>query len=101
MPCNCDYMEPNQREIETSKVACLLGELEGKTWSKSEWSGFHPKVYCKYNKELADKLVSELCSKLQDVDIKQYSLEMQIWWRDHQIADQKREQMESLLKPNF
>jgi len=84
-------MEPETREIETSRVACLLDEIEGKTWSKREWGGYHPDVYCKYNKKFADELVSELCSKLKTLDVTQYSLEMQIWWRDHQIADENRE----------
>lgn len=94
MPCNCDYMEPETREIETSRVACLLDEIEGKTWSKSEWGGYHPDVYCKYNKQFADDLVSQLCSKLKNLDVTQYSLEMQIWWRDHQIADKNRKKQE-------
>jgi len=34
--------------------------------------------------------VAELCQKLQNVDISEYSLEMQMWWRDHQKADKAR-----------
>ena len=90
MPCRCDYMEPTKRELEASRVACLLSELDGKPWSKDEWRGYHPDVYCRYSADLADNLVSTLCHKLKNLDVSQYSLEMQIWWRDHQIADQKR-----------
>lgn len=39
-------------------------------------------------------MVSKLCSKLQKADVSAYSLEMQIWWRDHQKADKKRLQAE-------
>ena len=34
-----------------------------------------------------------LCSRMrEEQNISKYSLEMQIWWRDHQIADKKREE---------
>lgn len=38
----------------------------------------------------ADAMVSELCQLLQGEDITKRSLEMQMWWRDHQMADKKR-----------
>lgn len=41
-----------------------------------------------------DKNTAKLCSILQTKDVTQYSLEMQMWWRDHQIADKKRIQEE-------
>jgi hypothetical protein len=91
MGCNSDYMSTNNYEIEISKVACLLDELDGKKFEKSHWNGYHPKVYCKVTRELGDKLVAELCGKLQNLDVKNYSLEMQMWWRDHQAADDKQE----------
>lgn len=94
MPCNSDYMEANSLEREISKVHCLLDELDGKEWSNSDWNGYHPKVYCRVNRELADKLVRKLCSKLKTADVTKYSLEMQMWWRDHQEADAAREQHE-------
>lgn len=91
MPCRSDYMEANGKEEEISKVCCLLDELKGKEIDPNYWEGYHPKVY---NKGLSDtqcdKLVSELCSELQKLDVSKYSLEMQIWWRDHQRADAKR-----------
>jgi hypothetical protein len=91
MPCNCDYMEPNQFEINMSRVACLLDELDGKkNINKRHWNGGHPRVYNTLNKIDGDELTSELCEKLQNVDVTKYSLEMQIWWRDHQKADKVR-----------
>lgn len=84
-------MNPNDWEIEMSKVACLLDELNGLTYTKDEFSGYHPQVYNKHvSKKLGDKWVETLCSKLQKEDVKKYSLEMQLWWRDHQAADKKR-----------
>lgn len=48
-----------------------------------------------YNKGIEqkqlDEWVRELCSKLKKVkDISVYSLELQVWWRDHQAADRER-----------
>lgn len=88
MPCNSDYLDPDQKEILLSRVACLLDEIEEREYEDSDWNGFHPKVYMK--EVDGDLLVSKLCSLLQKADVKQYSLEMQIWWRDHQKADKAR-----------
>ena len=88
MPCRSDYMEASGKEVELSRVACLLGELDGKPIDKSHWRGYHPAVYCKQVD--GDALVSELCERLQSVDVTQFSLEMQIWLRDHQAADKAR-----------
>lgn len=30
MPCDCSYMNANEKEIKLSQVACLLDELAGK-----------------------------------------------------------------------
>ncbi len=93
MPCNANYLDPNNREKEISKVACLLDELNGIPMNKLNWNGFHPRVYCQdFN---ADILVAELCSKLSKLNVKDYSLEMQIWWRDHQEADSLREKKDN------
>jgi hypothetical protein len=91
MPCDSSYMDPNHFESEISKVACLLDELQGKKWEKKDWEGYHPSVYCKINKEKADKMVDKLCSALKNVDVTEYSLEMQIWWRDHKKVDDEKD----------
>ena len=79
-----------------SKVACLLDELDGKKRiNQDHWRGYHPRVYSqRFN---ADEMTAELCSRLQGVNVSDYSLEMQIWWRDHQEADKQRAK-ESLAK---
>jgi hypothetical protein len=93
MPCNSDYMEADGREIALSQVACLLDEIDGKgPINPSHWRGYHPRVYNR--RADGDELVAELCSKLQGKDIAKCSLEMQIWWRDHQNADRERIQRE-------
>jgi len=88
MPCDSSYMEANGLEIRLSQVACLLDELDGKKINQDHWRGYHPRVY--NQRADGDKMVAMLCKRLQDVDVKDYSLEMQIWWRDHQAADKAR-----------
>jgi hypothetical protein len=81
-------MEATGKEVELSKVACLLDELDGKPLEPSHWRGYHPAVY---SREVdADAIVSELCRRLQTVEVTKQSLEMQMWWRDHQAADKAR-----------
>lgn len=88
MGCDSSYMQPNGKEQAISQVACFLDELQGVRWSKSYFNGMHPRIYGRSFE--ADALVSELCAKLQKVDVTEYSLEMQMWWRDHKEADRLR-----------
>ncbi len=110
MPCNGGHMEPNDREIEVSKILCFLEELEelktGKAIKEEErkrnFKGYHPDVYnkCISQKEL-DEVADKLCTIIKNydpVDIARFSLELQIWWRDHQAADAVREEEEKELK---
>lgn len=90
MPCNSEYMNPTGYEVAISRVACLLDELSGKECKDSWWHGYHPSVYCNVTNDLGDSLTADLCQKLQKLDVSKYSLEMQIWWRDHQKADKER-----------
>ena len=91
-------MDANYIEVGMSQVLCLLDELKGKKFTRSHWEGYHPKIYCKVrSKEWLDKKVAELCAALSNTEpsrIRDYSLEMQIWWRDHQAADEGRKKIE-------
>lgn len=101
MPCNSDYMEPNQQEINLSIVYGLLDELETGKLPTNFGDGYDKRVYNKgLSKEHLDQKTEELCSKLQQTDVTKYSLEMQIWWRDHQKADAERLQKEIDEKKN-
>lgn len=94
MPCNSDYLEATWEERKFSQIACMIEELrDGKPIDSHHWSGYHPSVYSN-SKTHRDALVSELCSLCQKANITKCSLEVQIWWRDHQIADNKRIQSE-------
>jgi hypothetical protein len=95
-------MEASDREIAISQVYCLLDELKGQTVrNDSHWRGYHPKVYNKgLIKQEQDVVVESLCSKLQNLDVSKYSLEMQMWWRDHQAADKARIEKELAEETN-
>ena len=91
MPCDSSHMEPNQLEVELSKIYCINDELDGTCFNSSEWGGYHQDVYCRdITRELADKMTAGLCKRMQLVDVKELSLEAQIWWRDHKAADVAR-----------
>ena len=91
MPCTSDYMEPTKHEENLSVVYGLLDEIKTGKLPDNYGDGFDKRVYNKgLSKEHLDKKTEELCSKLQKLDVTKYSLEMQIWWRDHQKADKKR-----------
>lgn len=97
MPCNSDYMEPNAYEKNMSMVMCLLDELAGKSDPHRGINGYHSEVYGTSNvhdKKWRDTKVAELCSACHSVNVIDYSLELQMWWRDHQKADQKRIEQE-------
>lgn len=87
MACNSDHMNPMPRELKLSKIECLLDELEGQKIISMHWQGYHPRVY---NTGCSVDNTDKLCRLLKTVDVSKYSLEMQMWWRDHQEADQAR-----------
>lgn len=95
MPCDGSYLDPNDWEIEYSRIHCMLAELAGGKFNKKWWDGYHPKAYMQnITRAKIDALVAQLCRKLQKVDVSKYSLELQMWWRDHQKADKRRVQEE-------
>jgi len=86
-------MNPHPNEVIASQCLTLLDELKGKKFNAKNYSGYHPKAYGKgLSDAICDKLTSDLCSNLQDIniDVTKYSLELQMWWRDHQQADKER-----------
>jgi len=101
MPCNSDHMKASSQEVELGKVYLLLDELDGKELTDVLWdsAGYDKRVYDISSKVTLDKQTALLCSKLKKVkDIKKYSLEMQMWWRDHQKADKMRLEAEKREK---
>lgn len=45
MPCNCDYMEPSEYEIEHAKIEALLYELKNGTLGPSFSNAHKSKFY--------------------------------------------------------
>ena len=102
MPCNSDYLCASRRELEMSRVCCLLDELKTGNpvdTSSREWDGYHPKIYNKSRgKAVDDALVATLCRRLKNVYVPDYSLEMQIFLRDHAKADLERQKKDTADK---
>lgn len=95
MACNAEYMNPFSPEINLSRILMLTEELETGVpvdSSSSDWAGYKSGVYGTHNLESrANATAANLCSRLQNTDVTKFSPEMQIWWREHQAADAKRE----------
>ena len=91
MPCRSDYLAASNHGIEASKVLALIEELETGILPDYYNDGYYKEVYSKNAALILQEKVPILCEKLQQVkDVTKYSLELQIWWRDHQKADKKR-----------
>jgi len=91
MPCSSEHMKPTHKEREHSKVLSLLDELRTGVLPDTFDSGYHKKAYGNYTSdEQLNSKTAKLCSKLQDEDVSKRSLEMQLWWRNHQIVDKER-----------
>ncbi len=92
MPCQCDIQE-DHRSVEYQKVLALLKELKT---GKLNLTKFNSGGYTDYDDDVLDKSTKELCGKLSKVkDIRKYTPEMQIWWREHQAADLRRKRREA------
>lgn len=88
MPCYSDYMERNAAEAESAKVIGFLKELGVEPTGPSHSYYGAPRVL--------DQDTAKLCAWLRKHPkrIKSLPLEIQIWWRDHQLADARHEQEE-------
>lgn len=98
MPCNSDYMSASSKEKEASRMLCLLEEMRTGVPvnpHSHEWGGYHGGAY---NRNLTDSdmntLAKELCALCRSDGVEGRSLELQIWWRDHQKMDAQREEAE-------
>lgn len=90
MPCNSQYMDPTQLEVNTSIVCALLEETKTGNLPTYYGNGNSHVAYNCSSEQRLDNITAELCSRLQNLNVKDFSLEMQMWWRDHQEADTKR-----------
>ena len=94
MPCNSDYMEPTTKEKQISEVLFFLQEVSRPFAQLPKDRHNHPDVREVLRSGYEDEFVAELCDLLEGADVTKYSLELQIWWRDHKAADAKRRSQE-------
>lgn len=91
MPC---YTEPpSDRELTERRLNDFLDEIGNKT-PKTEWLFIGPGKGRKLsNNEMAKILCAFLKERAKRFPegIRDYSLELQIWWRDHQKDDARHE----------
>jgi len=93
MPCDSSHMEATGFEVAMSRVFQLLDELDGKPIDPSGWAGYDRRAYnMGISSPAADAAVAKLCAACEALGpaIKGKSLELQMWWRDHQAADAKK-----------
>jgi hypothetical protein len=95
MPCNSEYLEADSLEVECSRMFMLLDELDGKGRPDPRsdgWAGYDQRAYGSHRtREKADRLATKLCGRIKKAgDITKYSLELQVWARDHAEADRRR-----------
>lgn len=88
MPCNCDHMEASGREKESSRVREFLREINQQPFNHKERNEYYGCV------KTLDRDTATLCEWCASHDVSEMSLELQLWWRDHQHADRARERRE-------
>jgi hypothetical protein len=82
MPC---YTEPPSRtELETKRLNDFLDEA-GEPTARTQQS-----FLCRSRPRTLDQMTAWLCEWCQSHDVTTKSLELQIWWRDHQAWDAQR-----------
>ena len=91
MPCSTD--PPTNREVATARTRELVNEIEGRDFDHKD---FHAS-YCGTSDLQAN--VRKLCvwCKKNSNKVGSMSLELQLWWRDHQAEDTRHEK-EALVK---
>jgi len=93
MGCRSDYQDPTRAEINASEVLALLEETKTGILPDYFGVGSHSEVHNKEADGILKEQVPVLCGILSQKtpkEIASSSLELQLWWRDHQKADQER-----------
>ena len=85
MPCKSDGPYYDSVALAVILIYRHLDELAGKSPKDRHWG------FLRADQGDLDRLTAHLCGKLKSVDVTSYSLELQMWWRDHQAADKARD----------
>lgn len=104
MPCNSDYMNPTNKEVQLQLTSKLL------VWVKTKLGKTVPEYAKKAAKDLygkgGERSVKELCATLKAMPAKKrdqliygnakdpVARQLADWWEEHQAADSAREQRE-------
>ena len=104
MPCSSSHMDSTLLEQELSRVFAFLDEVNYKITEHSEnfGSGYDDRVYGKATQRLLDYKTSLLCATITNTSrpLSKFSLELQLWWRDHQRLDAARAKTKELALSN-
>ena len=91
MPCESAYMAPSKREKEADRLYWLRREIEQEMPPNSDEYGSGCAGHPTHSIDADTRFI---CSHMEQVEkdgkLGDYSLEMQIWWRDHKEVDRKR-----------
>lgn len=100
MPCRSDHMEPTTREKEFSVVLTFLEELKTGELNKDYLNGYNPPAYTQNpTQEQLNEATAQLCQEISEYTVTDFSLELQMWWRDHQEGEERRAKEDAEEKP--
>jgi len=85
MPCKSDGPYYDSVALAVILIYRHLDELAGKPPQDRHWG------FLSVTRSELDRLTALLCERLKSVDLAPYSLELQMWYRDHQAADKARD----------
>lgn len=109
MPCNCDYMNPTQAEINSQKTCQNLVYLFEKInksipeWAENAANNYYGDIgklnaavvlLCTTIKGLTDDQMAEIVYDGRD----KRSRQLADWWEEHEAADAAREAKEKVQK---
>lgn len=89
MPCYDPGAESYHEACKQNAVlpACLDEVKRGEPFNLTERGSFKGR---NWTQDRRDAAAAELCALCKSIDVTKYSLELQIWWRDHQKWDKER-----------
>jgi len=86
MPCDGSYLAPTEREKESVAVLEFLREVHGQPFDHDR-----PASVPYGSLETLDRDIAELCAWCKNNEVAAYSLELRLWWKRHQKADEEKE----------
>jgi len=79
----CVDAGPTDRHTRAAKVLNFLHEVQGHAVD-------HARPDYRAHAADLDVMTAALCAWCRDHDVSAQSLDLQLWWRDHQLADARR-----------